>query len=444
MIRAEMVSFDKNFPPEYLKSLPGPHDITRTQLPNGIVILTRPNFNNASVVISGHLICGSQFDADEKLGLARFTALSLMRGTRDRDFQQIYDALESVGASLGFDASVHHTSFGGRALAEDLPLLLSILTGCLLEPVFPRDHFNRLRAQILTGLAIRNQDTAEMASLKYDEIVFASHPYGRPDEGNPETIQAISREDLENFHRRCYGPDGMVIAVVGAVSPGDVIDMVRGALGDWGNPHLEKPPAFPPLGAQQAATRHHVIIDGKIQTDLVMGVIGPKRNSPDYFPAMLGNNILGQLGLMGRIGDVVREQAGLAYSASASLSSWQEAGSWEVTAGVNPLNLQRAIDLIIAELERFTSESVTAQEISDSQSNFIGRLPLSLESNSGVANALLSLERYQLGLDYYQRYPQTVSEVTQQQVLEVAQSYLDTSHLCIVSAGPPESERKDE
>ena len=155
-------------------------------------------------------------------------------------------------------------------------------------------------------------------------------------------------------------------------------------------------------------------------------------------PASLGNNILGQFGMMGRIGDVVREQAGLAYSASTSLNSWIHSGTWEVSAGVSPANLERAIDLINQEILRFTAEPVTPEELADSQANYVGRLPLSLESNSGVANALLSLERFQLGLDYYRRYPAMVESVTPQHILEVARRYLNPQTFAVVSAGPAE------
>jgi zinc protease len=140
--------------------------------------------------------------------------------------------------------------------------------------------------------------------------------------------------------------------------------------------------------------------------------------------------------MMGRIGDVVREKAGLAYHASTSLSASIEGGSWEVSAGVNPVNLQRAIDLIISELKRFTQETVTSEELQDSQANYIGRLPLSLESNAGVANALLNVERFQLGLDYYQRYPAMVRAVTSEDVLETARRYWNPDRLAIISSGP--------
>jgi zinc protease len=152
--------------------------------------------------------------------------------------------------------------------------------------------------------------------------------------------------------------------------------------------------------------------------------------------ASLGNNILGQFGLMGRIGDVVRERSGLAYYAYSSLSAGIGPGSWEVSAGVNPSNVEKASRLIIQELKRFVEEGITPEELSDSQTNFIGRLPLSLESNSGVAGALLNIERYSLGLDYYRQYPDLVRAVTVDEVRETAGKFIDPGRLATATAGP--------
>jgi zinc protease len=143
--------------------------------------------------------------------------------------------------------------------------------------------------------------------------------------------------------------------------------------------------------------------------------------------------------MMGRIGNVIREQSGLAYYAYSSLSAGIGPGSWEVSAGVNPRNVEKAIDLILQELQAFTETGVSEEELSDSQDNFVGRLPLSLESNGGVANALLNIERYDLGLDYYQRYENMVRAVTPAQVLEVAHKYFDLQKLAIATAGPKKS-----
>ncbi len=418
------------------KALPGPENITRTVLANGITLLARSNFNSPSVFIGGYLASGSMYDPPGKLGLANFTASCLMRGTRKRSFHEIYDSIESAGASLGFGASVHNVNFGGRSLVEDLPLLLELLAETLCQPTFPSDQVERLRSQLLTSLAIRNQDTADLADMAFDEILFPGHPYGVPEDGHPETIQAILIDDLHHFHEYYYRPTHMVIVVVGAVEPQQAIDAVQSALGSWENPGplpQTSPNAISPLAE---TVRRHIALPGKYQTDLILGTQGPKRISADYMAVSLGNSILGQFGMMGRIGETVREKAGLAYQASTGLSASIDGGSWEVSAGVNPINLQRAIDLIRSELDRFTCELVTLEELEDSQANYIGRLPLSLESNAGVANALLNVERFQLGLDYYQRYPGMVQSVTPEMILEAAQRYWHLDRLAIVSSGP--------
>lgn len=226
-------------------SLPGPEDIHREVLSNGIAILTRSNFNSPSVSISGYIQTGSLLDPDEKLGLADFATSALLRGTANHSFDSLYNELESVGASLGFDSGLHTTSFSGRALAEDLSLLLGLLSEAMRQPVFPADEVEKLRSQLLTGLAIRLQDTSDMADITFDEILYEGHPYARSEDGNPDTIKAITCQELADYHRLGFGPRGMVISVVGAVEPQKAIDLVQRALGDWKNPEQrELPPCL--------------------------------------------------------------------------------------------------------------------------------------------------------------------------------------------------------
>ena len=419
-----------------INSLPGPDDIYREVLPNGVTVLTRSNFNSPSVVISGYFEAGALFDPDEKLGLAEYTTIALMRGTQTRTFDEIYHALESVGASLGFNTGVHKSGFNGRSLSEDLPLLLNLLSEALTSPVFPKAEVEKLRAQLLTGLAIRAEDTGDMASLVFDQILFKDHPYGRPEDGYPETVQNIKRNDLVKFHREHYGPRGMVIAIVGAVKPEEAVRQVKRALGGWQVKGQKKTPELPSLKPLKKTISKHHRIAGKSQSDLVVGTNGPMRRDPEFMSASIGNSILGQFGMMGRIGDVVREKSGLAYYAYSSLNAGLGPGSWEVSAGVNPQNVSKARDLILEELKRFVQEGVTADELADTKANFIGRLPLSLESNGGVANALLNIERHNLGLDYYRRYEDLVNEVTADDVLNTARRFIDVNRLAIAVAGP--------
>ena len=419
-----------------ISALPGPDDIQREVLANGITVLTRSNFNSPSVVISGYFDAGAIFDPDDKLGLADYVTSGLMRGTKKHNFDEIYNILESAGASLGFSTGVHKSGFNGRSLVEDLPLLLNLLSETLTQPVFPKVEMEKLRAQILTGMAISAEDTSDMASETFDKILFKGHPYSRPDEGIPETIRQIKRNDLVKFHREHYGPRGMVLAVVGAVEAEEAVRQVKRALGGWQVKGQKEAPEIPDVKLLKKTVRKHHRIAGKSQSDIVIGTNGPRRKDSEFMSASLGNNILGQFGMMGRIGESVREKAGLAYYAYSSLNAGIGPGSWEVSAGVNPKNVERATDLIVDELKRFVAKGVTADELADTKANFVGRLPLSLESNGGVAGALLNIERHDLGMDYYLRYADLVNEVTREEVLNTARKFIDPDKLAIAVAGP--------
>ena len=416
-------------------SVPGPENIQRFTLDNGIILLTRENYSSPTVAIHGYLNCGSFLDPPNKSGLAFFTSLGLMRGTKNRNFLKIYAALETIGASLGFASSVHHTSFSGKALVEDFAELVNIMADCILNPVFPTVQIENLRSQLIGNLHQREMDTGERASLKFDELLFPGHPYGIPEDGTLETLANITPHDLQAFHHNYYSPQGMVIVVVGALNEKRIRETFEATLGSWNKPANENRfdftlPLPPAEGIQEK-----IYIQGKSQTDIIMGTRGPKRNSPDYFAASLGNNILGQMGLMGRIGTTIREKSGLAYYAYASLNSWIASGSWEFSAGVNRENLDAVINIILQEVNRFIAEPVTEEELVDCQSNFIGKLPLSFESNHGMASAILKLERFNLGLDYFQVYPDEVMKITSYDILETARKYLFPEKFIIVSAG---------
>jgi zinc protease len=182
--------------------------------------------------------------------------------------------------------------------------------------------------------------------------------------------------------------------------------------------------------------RVEVRLDGKAQSELVIGAAGPSRYDDEYLAAAMGNSILGRFGMMGRIGEAVRVSAGLAYYAYSAISGGPGPGPWQVVAGVNPKDENRAIEIVQKEIKRFTSRRVSDEELFENKANFIGRLPMQLESNEGVAGAISNIERYSLGLDYYQRFQYLVAGITCDQVLTVGKRYLDPDRLAVAIAGP--------
>jgi zinc protease len=431
-------------PVQNLSIFPGPEDILRRELDNGIVVLARANHFSPSVAVSGYLRAGSIFDDEKKLGLADFTASCLMRGTQTRNFQQIFEELESAGAGLGLSGGTHTAGFTGRSLADDLPMLLALLADTLRNPTFPARHVEKYRAALLTSLDFQWQDSRDRAGMAFDELVYPDHPYGRPDEGYRKTVRRIRRRDLKQFHRRHYGPVGMVIAIIGGIDPEKAVSLVEAALGDWQNPTQSQPadlPLWKPLSQREDL---RIPIESKSQADLVIGTAGPPRSSDDFIPAAVGNQILGNFGMMGRLGEKLREEAGMAYYVYSGLGTSVGPGAWVAAAGVAPKDVEPAVEIILEEIRKFTSEPVTPEELADVQANLIGSQPIHLESNIGVASLLLHIERHQLGLDYLQGYPALIYSVTPERILEAASQYLQIDRLAVVAAGGVESDTPGE
>jgi len=420
-------------------SIPGPEDITRHELANGLVVLVRENHNSPSVVIRGYLPVGAYDEQPEQAGLAALTASALMRGTANRAFGQIYEELESVGASVGASGGTHFTGFGAKSLVEDLPLVLDILADVLRHPVFPNDGVEKLRGQILTDLEERAHDTRRMANLAFYELAYPQeHPYSRSLTGYTETIGGLSREDLVDFYGRGYGAQEMVIVVVGAVETAAALAQIAAAFGDWAGHIYERPP-LPEAPRITEVRERIVVIPGKTQSDIVLGYPGPPRTAPDFLDALVCNSILGVFGLMGRLGDNVRDSQGLAYYSYSRLDGGPGPSPWRVVAGVNPTNVEPAIVSIRDEIRRIQEELVSENELNDNKAFITGSLPLRLETNEGVARSILNIERYNLGLDYLRRYAELIKKITAEQVRAVANRWLDPDAYALGIAGPPAS-----
>jgi zinc protease len=418
------------------KQYPGPETIRRQTLANGLTILAYENFASESVVIEGLVRAGSLGESAEKAGLASFTASLLDRGNERRSFAEIYEALESVGADVSFSGGRHTSDFGASGLVEDVDLTLGLLADSLRRPTFPAAQVEQIRGQILTGLVIRANDTGRMAQLAFNDLLYPDHPYGRSNVGYESTIQAISRADILDFHRRFYGPQGMLLTIVGAIKAEEAVERVTAVFADWHNPHQQPLPAAPPAPRPDSLRRVQVPMLDKAQADLILGLPGPLRAAPDYLDASLMNTILGVFGMMGRIGQNVREQKGLAYYAYSQLQGGLGPSPWIAAAGVAPNDIEGAIAAIRAEIGRIQTEPVPAEELADSQAYRIGSMPVGLETNSGLASIICDMELYGLGLDFLLRFPDLIREITPERVRAAAQKYLSTEQLAVAVAGP--------
>lgn len=416
-------------------SMPDSQTILRERYSNGTTLLAYPNLTSPAVYFTGYMQPGAIADPGEAHGLASFTTDMLMTGTKRLNFQRFHDKIESIGASLSLGTGHLSTTFFGQCLREDLETIWSLLVEVIQEPAFAEKQFKRVRNQILTGIAIQNQDTAEMAYQAFNRAFYGSHPYAHPDNGYAQSVSGIKIEQLESFHATHYGPNGLVLVVCGGIEPEMAQDIFSKTLGAWHSDAQCPPVKLPAFTPPDHSIRSHIPLDGKSQSDLIIGVPAPKTVSRDYHVCSIGNSILGKYGMMGRIGKAVREKAGLAYEVSSHLGAGIGPTPWTVVAGVNPANLEKALALLKQELTRFRSEPVTEQELRDVKTQALGRLPLSLETNAGIASILVSIERYGYSLDHLRQLPAIMESITTEEILDAARRYWDMDKLVITSAG---------
>ncbi len=422
-------------PPNHTHALPGPDDITRVVLPNGVTVLARENFTSPSVVIDGIVRSGGLHEPDDKAGLASFHSDMLMRGTEHHAFEALFEEIESIGASVDFNTGGHTLGFGSKSLAEDLPLMLQLISEVLREPTFPPDHMEKVRGEIMTGLHMRAHDTRRTANLAFHELAYPGHPYRRSLHGYLETVPPITRDDIVGFHHG-IGPQGAVLVIVGAVKAADAVKMAEDVLGGWTNPAQRSAPVAPDAAPIGEIRRKDTIISGKTQSDIVLGNPGPPRVAPDYQAARMANSILGVFGLYGRLGDEVREKQGLAYYSFSRLDGGFGPGPWMVSAGVDPAKVERALDTIRGEIRKIVSLPVTAEELSDNKSFFKGQLVIGLETNEGVAGSIMTMEKHALGLDHLRNYGRMVDAITVEAVQAAAAHYLNPDGFAVAVAGP--------
>ena len=417
-------------------SLPSSATIHDVRLANGIRLLVYPNPHVQTVVVTGSVVAGSRFESAGDSGLASMMADGLMRGTQQHDFDALHQRLADTGANLGYSAGRSTVSFSGKALSEDLPLLLELLDETLRQPTFPDEQVEQLKAQRITGLRYNEDNSRYRADQAFSTLMFPpDHPYHYPVDGTLDTVPLISAGHLRNYHRAVIGPRGMLLVIVGAIDPLQVEQEVRQRFETWQMPDQPALPALPPSSPIEAR-RSDIDLKGKTQTDLVMGGYGPRRSDDDHMAAALANSVLGSFGMMGRIGHVIREQRGWAYYASSSMSSGRELGTWRVYAGVAAHNVEETLAAVRDELRRFSDEPLPEDELQDNKTYVTGRLPLRLESSGGLAGMLYSMAYYDLGLDYLLTYRDEVMQLSAEALQDTVRRYLDPNRLLVATAGP--------
>jgi zinc protease len=405
---------------------------------NGLVLLHNRAAANPSVVVRLLVRAGASRETPGAYGHASLTGRMLRQGTENIEKNALAEELDGMGAGLSVDVGYTLVAISIKCLSGDFVRAMEILSELAMRPTFPAAELDRLRGQVLTDLKEMDDNTRVVSERTWRELAYpASHPYHRLTVGNAESVAAVSREDLDALHTAWYGPNQTTLLVVGDVPFDQAASEAERNFGAWPSARTEPVNETLPASDLPARQQREVGMSGKTQADVTIGLPTLDRSSPDYYALSFANHILGRIYFMGRFGEKVRDEEGLAYYAYSELNAGYGRGGWIMRAGVNPNNLDQALASIDRELKRFLADGPTDAEQSDGVASLLGGLPRQLETNEGAAAVISEIELYDLGLDYLERYPDIVRSLTREQVTETARRWIDPHHLVTAIAGPP-------
>jgi len=425
-------------------------DVKRTVLPNGLIVLHSEK-HNLPIVMVTLLVKASQLnEPKDKAGLANLTAELLTEGTKNRKSTDISEEIEFIGASLDVSADNDYSTVTLSVLKKDINKGFELFSDILLNPTFPQAEIDRKGELIKGFLRQREEEPSFLASRAFKKEVFGEHPYGRLIEGSVETIDNIKREDLVRFYSDYFLPNNSILSVVGDLTSDELDGLIKQYIGEWknvkGGKHTSTPLSRGDLPSTLAGegkgeggfsyekkTKRIVKIDKDLtQANIILGNLGICRDNPDYYAVSVMNYILGGGGFSSRLMQSIRDEMGLAYDVHSFFTASKEEGIFQIGVQTKNESANTAIDEILKQVNRIRKENVSDQEISDAKSYLTGSFPRRLDTNRKIADFLASVEFYNLGLDYVEKYSIYINSVTKDDVLRVAQKYLDPEKYVLV------------
>lgn len=408
----------------------------RERLDNGMIVIVCENHTNPTIAIKGRIKAGGMYDTEEFAGCGDFVVNTISKGTENRTLMEIAEELDGIGANLYTSGNVEYADVGARMLSKHLDAVVEILSDVILHPNFPEKEIEKHRGQVYNWLKSWNEEPMRVAKREIHKLIYPeAHPYHRRLQGEEKTVAKITQDNLLDFYSRYYRPDATSLAIVGDVNAEEVIEKVRVFFGDWKAEGKSESYGIPKVQPTEP-TRKDIPMADKSQCEICIGHVGISRTDDSFYAVDTMNRILGGSAGLGRLFSTVRDVHGLAYHVWSSFNATIGAGPFLTFAGVNPQNVESAIECILQEIKKIREEDVTDDELTDIKNMIVGNFLLSMETNRGIANVLLDAELYGLGLSFFTRHESIYRSITKEQVQEAAVKYLHPDKCSITVAGP--------
>ncbi|HUU71061.1 MAG TPA: pitrilysin family protein [Burkholderiales bacterium] len=388
------------------------------------------------VDVSIEFPAGSSRDQPGMSGLASMTLAMMRKGTRSFDENQISEQLAGIGARLSSTFNPDRSGFALRTLSDaDIRApALDVLREILVSPGFPEAILERDKARNIAFIEESQTRPNVIVAQTFQQQLYGSHPYGLIGSGNPETITALTRDDLLDFHRRFFVSDEAVVVIVGDVSRDEAQWIARDLTN--GLPQASSALSDLPEVPELAESIEVVIPHSASQAHIRLGMPGVSRGDPDYFALWLAAQILGGGGMTSMLNDELREKRGLTYSAYSYFSPYLRRGPFVISLQTRKDQAWEALDVALATLEKLVDEGPTEAQLQAAKRYVIGGFALNIDSNAELASYLAMIGFYRLPLDYIDRFPEEIEKVTMQQIRDALGRRLAPSRTVTVVVGP--------
>jgi zinc protease len=351
---------------------------------------------------------GSAFDPPGKAGLSGLTHGLLNNGAGDMDEDTIARRLADLGARLGGGLELERASVSLRTLSEadKRGPALAILAEVLRAPTYPAAVFEREREHAITGLrdALTRPDT--LAGRAFSQAIYGTHPYAK--QTTLESLAAIGRDDLVDFHRRHYVAARATVTIVGDVSRQDAEAIAQQVTA--GLPRGDGPAPLPPVTLPSASEAR--IAHPAAQAHVLIGLPALKRGDPDFFPLVVGNYVLGGGGFVSRLMHEVREKRGYAYSVYSYFTPNRDLGPFQIGLQTKREQAGEALKLTREVLAKYLAEGPSEEELKAAKANIVGSFPLRLDSNGKILGNVATIGFYGMPLDWLDTYRDKAAAVT--------------------------------
>ncbi|MGZ3774005.1 MAG: M16 family metallopeptidase [Pseudobdellovibrionaceae bacterium] len=375
---------------------------------------------------------GSMQEAEDKAGLNALTAYLLEQGTQSRNAIKIADDFGQLGSSLDVMPGADVTTLYSDSLITGADSLLDLFVDVTSNPSFKEAEISRLRAQMVAGLQKKVDDPSVFIDSRMDQFLFDKHPYGRDIKGTPNSLKAISKQDIIKHYLTFYRPNNSSLAVVGNFDE-DFEKRVQEAFGKWTKrtiPEVKtaEPPAIDGLKVKL------IVKKGLQQTQIRISGLGIARSNEDYLRLRLANEVLGG-GFASRLNQKVRDDLGLTYSIQSYFDVRKEKGSFDVTTFSKNETAGKTLDETLNVITDYANGGAQDSEIMAARNLLIGQFPRAIETADRLAYNLLVLDFYGISFDYLTNFNKSIGEFKTNEINKAFKKVVDPTKLKVLVYG---------